>query len=179
MSSLSATAAFRLLGVSPDADRATIRKAWRALVRTYHPDQARGDKVAANRRLAELNAAFDLVIAHQEASGNIKAQASARQRNERADTARRQAKARAEEAARRQAEEAAHQRQAERRAAAKHARQRAAELDRLEAMRRAAAKRSAVRDPTERRATNAARAMFQNAMRVLGPTPDVRDLGVA
>lgn len=59
--------AFESLGVSPDADAATIRKAWRALVRAYHPDQVRGDKIEANRRLAELNAAFDLVSAWEPA----------------------------------------------------------------------------------------------------------------
>lgn len=56
------TTAFRLLGVSPDADTATVRAAWRALARRYHPDQVRGDRAEANRRLAELNAAHDLVM---------------------------------------------------------------------------------------------------------------------
>jgi len=55
--------AFRDLGVEPDADRATIRKAWKAMVRAYHPDQVGTDKAEANRRLADLNAAFDLVSA--------------------------------------------------------------------------------------------------------------------
>lgn len=63
MMPLATARAFRSLGVSPDADRATVRKAWRALVRRYHPDQVRGDKVEANRRLAELNSAFDLATA--------------------------------------------------------------------------------------------------------------------
>ena len=53
--------AFRILGVTPDADRATIRSAWRALVRSYHPDQFNKKRATANRRLAEMNAAFDLV----------------------------------------------------------------------------------------------------------------------
>ena len=52
--------AFGILGVTPDADRATIRSAWRALVRSYHPDQFNENRTAANRRLAEMNAAFDL-----------------------------------------------------------------------------------------------------------------------
>lgn len=55
--------AFELLGVAPDSDDATIRKAWRALVRTYHPDMAKSDPQGANRRLAEINAAFDVVSA--------------------------------------------------------------------------------------------------------------------
>lgn len=55
--------AFRLLGVSSEATPDEIRAAWRAMVRAYHPDQYRGDKAAAGRRLADLNAAFDLVSA--------------------------------------------------------------------------------------------------------------------
>jgi curved DNA-binding protein CbpA len=57
--------AFRLLGVAPDATPEAVRAAWRAMVRAYHPDQYRGDKEAASRRLAELNAAFDVVSAAQ------------------------------------------------------------------------------------------------------------------
>lgn len=55
--------AINLLGVDWMADDATIRKAWRALVRSYHPDLARRDRDAANRRLAEINAAYDVVTA--------------------------------------------------------------------------------------------------------------------
>lgn len=55
--------AMRLLGVAHGASAKEIRAAWRAMVRAYHPDQYRGDKDAASRRLAELNAAFDLVSA--------------------------------------------------------------------------------------------------------------------
>mgnify|MGYP001555350833 CR=1 FL=1 len=55
--------AFDILGISPDSDDATIRTAWRALVRTYHPDMAKSDPVAANKRLAEINAAHDAVPA--------------------------------------------------------------------------------------------------------------------
>ncbi len=54
-----------LLGVSPEDDPATIRSAWRALVRSYHPDLARTDRAAANRKLAEINAAFDAVCDHE------------------------------------------------------------------------------------------------------------------
>lgn len=56
--------AMTLLGVDWTADDAAIRKAWRALVRSYHPDLARRDRHAANRRLAEINAAYDVVAAH-------------------------------------------------------------------------------------------------------------------
>ena len=55
-------AAFAMLGVSPWSSEKTIQTAWRALVRTYHPDQVAGDKTAANARLSELNQAYDLVL---------------------------------------------------------------------------------------------------------------------
>ncbi|MEM6888494.1 MAG: J domain-containing protein [Pseudomonadota bacterium] len=53
--------AFQILDVAPDSSEATIKKAWRALVRSYHPDMAKSDPTAANQRLAEINAAFDAV----------------------------------------------------------------------------------------------------------------------
>lgn len=53
--------AFDILGVQPGSDDATLRTAWRALVRTYHPDMAKTDLKAANQRLAEINAAWDLI----------------------------------------------------------------------------------------------------------------------
>ena len=54
-------AAYDLLGVSQGSDAVTVKAAWRKMVRTYHPDQARQDPVAASRKLAEINAAFDLL----------------------------------------------------------------------------------------------------------------------
>lgn len=56
-------AAFDLLGVPPGSDAATVKAAWRGLVRSYHPDMAKTDQQQANRRLAEINAAFDAVSA--------------------------------------------------------------------------------------------------------------------
>lgn len=53
--------AFEILNVDPGCDDATLRKAWRALVRTYHPDMAKSDPKGANARLAEINAAWDMV----------------------------------------------------------------------------------------------------------------------
>jgi len=52
---------YELLGVSPDDDPAVIRRAWHAMIRAYHPDLAKSDRKEANRRLAEINAAFDAV----------------------------------------------------------------------------------------------------------------------
>lgn len=53
--------AFEILGVAPTDDAAVLRKAWRALVRSYHPDTARTDPEGANKRLTEINVAFDAV----------------------------------------------------------------------------------------------------------------------
>lgn len=53
--------AFQILQVSPCEDAARIRKAWHAQVRAYHPDMAKSDPVGANKRLAEINSAFDAV----------------------------------------------------------------------------------------------------------------------
>jgi len=70
-------AAFDLLGVSPDSDPATVKKAWHVLVRSYHPDMANTDPQAANRRLAEINAAYDAVCASTKADRNHLRSASA------------------------------------------------------------------------------------------------------
>lgn len=55
--------ALRILGVSPNDDPDTIRKAWRALVRTYRPDTARRDPLIASKKLADINLAFEAVCA--------------------------------------------------------------------------------------------------------------------
>lgn len=79
-------AAFDLLGVPPGSDAATVKQAWRTLVRSYHPDMAKTDRQQANRRLAEINAAFDVV------SASIKRDRT-RRRAEALDQARRMAEA--------------------------------------------------------------------------------------
>jgi hypothetical protein len=61
-------AAFALLGLRPGADEVEIRRAWKALVRAYHPDRCREDRATTNRRLADINAAFDLVSAWRPAA---------------------------------------------------------------------------------------------------------------
>lgn len=48
---------YAMLGVSPDADEAVVRAAWKALLRKYHPDTAREVPDAAERTRA-LNAAW-------------------------------------------------------------------------------------------------------------------------
>jgi curved DNA-binding protein CbpA len=48
---------YAMLGVSPDADEAVVRAAWKALLRKYHPDTARGVPDAADRT-RDFNAAW-------------------------------------------------------------------------------------------------------------------------
>lgn len=77
-------AAFELLDIAPSTDEKIVRKAWRALVRSYHPDMAKTDPAGANKRLAEINAAFDAVCAcTAEEVQRLRAEAARRQRIER------------------------------------------------------------------------------------------------
>jgi molecular chaperone DnaJ len=48
---------YEILGVSPDAGEADIKKAFRALAMQYHPDRNQGDKVAEDR-FKEINEAY-------------------------------------------------------------------------------------------------------------------------
>ena len=52
-----------MLGATPGADAVELRRAWKALVRTLHPDQARGDRADTSRKLAEINDALDTALA--------------------------------------------------------------------------------------------------------------------
>jgi hypothetical protein len=52
------------LGVSPDADAATVRRAWVDLARRNHPDLAGedpGSRDAAQRRMQEINEAWEVL----------------------------------------------------------------------------------------------------------------------
>ena len=57
---------FAVLGVAPDASRQELQAARRALVKRLHPDVRSQDdpkvRADAERRLAEVNAAYDLVV---------------------------------------------------------------------------------------------------------------------
>jgi DnaJ like chaperone protein len=60
---------YTILGVSPGADAETIKRAWRELARTHHPDALRGQGMPtefvalAEKRLAKINAAYDALKA--------------------------------------------------------------------------------------------------------------------
>ena len=53
--------AFDTLGVPPGTPADDVQNAYRRLIRAHHPDQVEGDTTAANQRLAEINAAKDLI----------------------------------------------------------------------------------------------------------------------
>lgn len=52
---------YRVLGVMPGADEVVVRAAYKALAQRYHPDRFAGDPAEANRRMAEINAAFAIL----------------------------------------------------------------------------------------------------------------------
>ena len=160
--------AFRLLGVTPDADHSKIRSAWKAMVRAYHPDQVTEDKGEANRRLAEMNSAFDLVSAWSPEDARTYVAARAKRRAAQNMASRN--RARQAEAERKAAEEKAadlRKREAGARSAAEKARRRrAAELDLRETAKRSARASKAKQHHPE---VAIAREMFLAAMLRTGP----------
>lgn len=59
--------AFDMLGIAPTEDKAAVRRAYHALVKRYHPDryQAGSEQDAAQKKLIELNLAYELAIRYQ------------------------------------------------------------------------------------------------------------------
>lgn len=54
---------YEVLGVSPNDDEETIKKAYRSLVKKYHPDRYANSPLAeqANEKLKEINLAYDII----------------------------------------------------------------------------------------------------------------------
>jgi hypothetical protein len=52
---------YRILGVLPDSEDVVIRGAYKALMKKYHPDVFEGDKTEAERKVQEINAAFEIL----------------------------------------------------------------------------------------------------------------------
>jgi DnaJ like chaperone protein len=65
---------YAILGLAPNASDAEIKDRYRALARTHHPDRVCASGVphefcvAANRRLAAINAAYDAIEKEREGS---------------------------------------------------------------------------------------------------------------
>jgi len=57
--------AYRTLGVSPSATDDEIKTAYRKLAKRYHPDANPGEEAAA-KKMAEINAAYDEIIAFRQ-----------------------------------------------------------------------------------------------------------------
>lgn len=51
---------YEILGVSPNASKEEITKAYRKLAKKYHPDLNPGDETAA-KKMSEINAAYDAI----------------------------------------------------------------------------------------------------------------------
>lgn len=54
---------YEVLGVSPNDDEETIKKAYRTLVKKYHPDRYANSPLAeqANEKLKQINLAYDMI----------------------------------------------------------------------------------------------------------------------
>lgn len=55
---------YEVLGVSPDADEETVKKAYKELVKKYHPDKYINNPLAdlAAEKMKEINQAYDMII---------------------------------------------------------------------------------------------------------------------
>ena len=55
---------YEILGLNPGASEAEIKKAYRELVKKYHPDKYQGNPLAdlAEEKLREVNEAYDTLI---------------------------------------------------------------------------------------------------------------------
>ncbi len=63
---------YEVLGVSENADEETIKKAYRELVKKYHPDKYVNNPLAdlAGEKLKEINEAYDMITSGRASSGN-------------------------------------------------------------------------------------------------------------
>src|SRR4051812_50056399 len=70
---------FAILGIAPGAADRELSAAYRELAKRWHPDQGGGEEAA--RRMAEINAAYDLLLAgamHQSAAAKAPPRAGPR-----------------------------------------------------------------------------------------------------
>ena len=52
---------YSILGILPSAEIETIQAVYRALSKKYHPDVARGDVVSAEKKIREINEAYEVL----------------------------------------------------------------------------------------------------------------------
>ncbi len=62
---------YEVLGVGRDADEETIKKAYRELVKKYHPDKYVNNPLAdlAAEKIKEINKAYDMIMNNNQTSG--------------------------------------------------------------------------------------------------------------
>lgn len=62
---------YKVLGVSPDASDDEIKKAYKELVKKYHPDQYQDNPLAdvAAEKMADINAAYDKIMTDRRSGG--------------------------------------------------------------------------------------------------------------
>lgn len=63
---------YEILGVSEDADEETIKKAYRTLVKKYHPDKYVNNPLAdlASEKIKEINKAYDMITNKNTSANN-------------------------------------------------------------------------------------------------------------
>lgn len=63
---------YEVLGVSPDADEETIKKAYRSLVKKYHPDRYVNTPMAdmASEKMKQINEAYDMITNKNQTDNN-------------------------------------------------------------------------------------------------------------
>ena len=63
---------YKVLGVSRDADEETIKKAYRELVKKYHPDKYVNNPLAdlAAEKIKEINKAYDMIMNNNQSAGS-------------------------------------------------------------------------------------------------------------
>ncbi len=62
---------YKVLGVSPNASDDEIRRAYKELVKRYHPDQYQGNPLAdvAEEKMQQINEAFDYIMTQRRGGG--------------------------------------------------------------------------------------------------------------
>lgn len=63
---------YKVLGVDPGASDEEIKKAYKELVKKYHPDQYQGNPLSdvAAEKMSDINAAYDQIMTERRSGGN-------------------------------------------------------------------------------------------------------------
>ena len=63
---------YQVLGISPNASEDDIKRAYKELVKKYHPDQYQDNPLSdvAEEKMAEINTAYDEIMQMRRSGGN-------------------------------------------------------------------------------------------------------------